>query len=298
MAGRRAEVAAREETMNPLPELRERLAFGALEDHPDDAAGVLERLPTAAAAELFASAESEHLARVLGRIDPAAGSAIVAALSEDRAGSLLEALSLESAAPLIRRLDPVRAEALLARQPPRRGRALRALVRFRDGTAGALMDPEVLALPVDVAADEALQRLRESPERARYNVYVVDRGQKLLGVLNLHELLQAAPRATLASLMNRDPHRVLADADRRAIVQHPGWREVTALPVVDAAGNYLGAIRYRTLRRIESELAPGGPDGGSAANALGDLFATATAGMLEAALGAPSRDAGGGSNVG
>jgi magnesium transporter len=229
---------------------------------------------------------------VLGRIDPTAASAIVAALSEERAGALLEALPLESATRVIRRLEPACAERLLARQPANRARALRSLVRFREGTAGALMDPEVLALPADVGAAEALERLRESPERARYNVYVVDREQKLRGVLNLHELLQAAPGATLTSLMNAEPHRLLANAERRAIVDHPGWREVTALPVVDDAGTYLGAIRYRTLRRIESGLARGGPDGPSTANALGDLFATVTAGMVEAALGAPSRNRG------
>jgi hypothetical protein len=34
-------LVAREETMEALPELRARLALGALEDHPDDAASVL-----------------------------------------------------------------------------------------------------------------------------------------------------------------------------------------------------------------------------------------------------------------
>jgi magnesium transporter len=284
--------------MDATAALRERLALGVLEDHPDDAAGVLERLPPAAAAALFASAGGEQTADVLGRIDPTAASALVAELDHEDAVGAVAALPLESAARLLRRLAPERVEALLAQQPVRRARALRDLVRFREESAGALMDPDVLALPVDVTAEEALERVRESPDRARYNVYVVDREQKLVGVLNLHELLTAPLHAELSSLMNREPLRVSAEADRRTIVEHPGWRVVTALPVVDADGTYLGALRYRTLRRLESEIARGAPDGASASNALGDLFATAAAGMVEAVLGAPSRGERGGSDVG
>jgi hypothetical protein len=36
---------------------------------------------------------------------------------------------------------------------------------------------------------------------------------------------------------------------------HPRWRELHTLPVVDDSGRYLGAIRYRTLRRLEVESA-------------------------------------------
>ncbi len=284
--------------MDAMALLRERLAVGLIEEHPDDAASVLERLPAAAAAALVAHLGHERSSFVLSRLDPNVASALVAELDEEEAAGAIASLPLESAARLLRRLDGERAEALLAQLPASRSRPLRALLRFREHSAGALMDPEVLALPVEIAAEEAVERVREAPERARYNVYVVDREQRLVGVLNLHELLAAPPRAALATVMTRDPLRILANAERRAIVEHPGWREVTALPVVDRDGVYLGAIRYRTLRRLETDVARGGPEGASAATALGDLFATATAGMVEAALGAPSRRARGGSGDG
>ena len=71
--------------------------------------------------------------------------------------------------------------------------------------------------------------------------------------------------------------------DRNAILAHPAWREAHSLPVVDRQGLYLGAIRYRTLRRLESESARHRARQDShTAEALGDLFSTGMEGLLGA----------------
>jgi magnesium transporter len=155
------------------------------------------------------------------------------------------------------------------------------------------MDPEVLALPADVSAGEALDRIRAVPEHARYNVYVVDRDQRLVGVVNLRELLLARPPDRLDDLMVRKPLHLPAMASRADVLAHPGWKEVHALPVVDEQGAYLGAIRYRTLRRLEEELLQRPGEDGDATAALGQLFATAATGLLEALTGPATTKTGG-----
>jgi magnesium transporter len=218
-------------------------------------------------------------------MDPHFGAAVAGRLGAEALAAAVGSLDLDVAARLLRRLEePVRAEALAA-LPARRGRALGRLVDFPENTAGALLDPEVLAVAQDQSAGDALARIRQDPEHARYNLYVVDRDGHLVGALNLRELLLAPPAAPLADLMVRDPQVIRADTVREAIVRHPGWREVHALPVVDAAGVYLGAIRYRTLRSLEDALRPQEPGDARTAEALADLFATAAAGLLEAVAG-------------
>jgi magnesium transporter len=195
---------------------------------------------------------------------------------------ILSALELEAAAHLLRRLEAGAQEGLLGRMEARRARNLRLLLGFAPNSAGALMDPDVLALAQDLSAREALVRVREAAEQARYNLYVVDRSQKLVGVLNLRELLLARGRAPLTDLMVRDPQRIRASADRMAVVGHPGWREVHALPVVDDQDVYLGAIRYRTLRELEAALNPERSMDTDASTALGQLFAAGAGGLLDA----------------
>jgi hypothetical protein len=52
--------------------------------------------------------------------------------------------------------------------------------------------------------------------------------------------------------------------------------------VVDEDERYLGAVRYRTLRELEKQLLRGAGEERSTAEALGDLFATGAAGLLDA----------------
>jgi Mg/Co/Ni transporter MgtE len=128
--------------------------------------------------------------------------------------------------------------------------------------------------------------VRKTAELARYNLYVVDQGGRLVGALNLRELLLARSRTLLSDLMVRDPHRVQGKADRATVLTHPGWKEVHALPVVDADETYLGAIRYRTLRELEEELlAPRDRDMDTGA-AFGQVIAAVAEGVLDALGGA------------
>jgi magnesium transporter len=250
--------------------------------HPERAASVLERHGPAAVTARLRRLEPAAAAEVLRRLSPQRATAVLAALPHDEAAALLAALPLEAAARLLRRLDAPDRAARLEALEPRLARSLRGLLRFEAHSAGALMDPEVLALPLDLSAGEALARVREQPEQARYNLYVVDGEQRLVGALNLRELLLAKAEERLAELMVPDPLRLPASADRTRVVAHPGWRQVHALPVVDEENHYLGAVRYHTLRELEAELLRRESADGDTARALGELFATGAAGLLDA----------------
>jgi len=215
-------------------------------------------------------------------MSPHAGAAVLQAATPDATSRLLSGLALHVGAGLLRRLGPERRADLLARVPEQTRRTLQSLASHPDQTAGSLMDPLVLALPDDFTAREARARVRATPEQARYNVYVIDREHRLVGALNLRELFLAAPSASLRSVMVPHVHRLSATADRRAIVRHPGWREVHSLPVVDPSGHYLGAIRYRALRRIEEELRGVADAADITVDALGDLFSAGASGVLKA----------------
>jgi magnesium transporter len=273
--------------------LASRLAGELLRLHPERAARALERVERTQAACLLEAAEPEIAGPVLEHMTPHDGAATLAAIESGAAARVVGVMSLDVASRLARRLDDEPRARLLAGVPARLRASLDSLLRFPEHTAGALLDPEVLALPADVNAAEALERIRAEPEHARYNVYVVDRDQRLVGVVNLRELLLARPPDLLADLMVRQPLHLAALASRADVLAHPGWKEVHALPVVDEQGAYLGAIRYRTLRRLEEELLERPGEDGDATAALGQLFATAATGLLEALTGPVTTKTGG-----
>lgn len=268
------------------------LANGLVTAHPLEAAQALERIPARDAAALLEELEVEASAGVLQRMNSHSAAGVVTALADANTCEIFERLSTPTAALVLRHVNAAVRERLLASLPRRRARGLGSVLDFPANTAGSLMDPEVLGIPHDLTVEEAIARVREAARDARYNVYVVDRDQVLVGVINLRELLMAEPGDQISALMKTDVHRLSARADRRMVVSHPGWREVHALPVVDDHGRYLGAVRYRTLRRLEEGLRSNLPDEGATARALGDLLRAGASAMLEAVVASTSPDRG------
>ncbi|HEX9820692.1 MAG TPA: CBS domain-containing protein [Methylomirabilota bacterium] len=232
--------------------LASRLATAFLATHPLDAAPVVERLPPAEAVQALAAAPASVAAGVLRHMAPPAAAECLERLGPAGAAPIVAALPLDGAALLLRRLPEPTLGATLAGMPAEAAAALATVLRHPPYTAGALMDPRVLAASGDMTVGEAFARIRQSPRHVLYYLYVVDRTGRLVGVLNLRELMLAPVDATLGAVMRPATARLTALDGMGVVVVHPGWRALHALPVVDAGGRFVGAIRYETIRRLEA----------------------------------------------
>jgi magnesium transporter len=273
------------------------LAEAFIEAHPAEAALVLERLAPVDAAAALGRASPVAAAGVVRRMAPGNAAASLARLETDRARDLVAALPLGAAARLLRSTTPAVRSALLSALPPAVAAALDTRLAYPEGSAASLADPDVLAHPDDLTAGEALARVRRAPQHALYYLYVVDRDQRLVGVLTLRELMLAPVKAPLASVMQRQVVRIPALARRAAIVEHRAGRTFHALPVVDDDGVFLGALRAETLRKLENDT--GGTnesrDPLSVLLTLGELWWVGLTGLLVDLTGtAIPPDAGGG----
>jgi magnesium transporter len=166
---------------------------------------------------------------------------------------------------------------------PEERKAMRGLLRYSEGTAGALMDPEVLAVAESVSAGDALERLRKSARHALYYVYVVSEDQKLAGVVNIRELMGARPDQLLGLIAVRTVESLPARASWESIVAHPAWKRVHALPVIETDGRFLGVVRYEAVRKLEERLAKTGLEdhGAQTGAALGELYGLGLRGLFE-----------------
>ena len=262
------------------PGLESRLAEALLIRHPMRAAVVLEQLGLGPAIAFLSEAPPGQLASVVPLLSQQLASELLRALPMESVAGLLSTSEEDVAARLARGLGD-RVDSVLERLPEERRASLASSLRYPAESAGGLMDPNVLSLPGDLSAEAALARVRELSTNARYNLYVVDREQHLIGVLNLRELLLAAPSSRLDALMIPQPHSLSASAGRASIIAHPGWREAHSLPVVDEQGRYVGAIRYRTLRTLEETFRNRAPET-ETTQALGELLAVGAGGLVRA----------------
>ncbi len=258
------------------------LARQFIEDHPDDAAAVLEQVSYGEAAALLGELDPSLASRAVGRISATLAVDCLKLMDHEQAAGLLDRLPLDYAARMLRRADDATREAWLGTLPGDRAEMLRRKLRFPSRTAGALADPLVLSLPEEMTTAEAEKHLHRSADRAYYYLYVVDREQRLVGAMDIRELMLAPGKKTLGEVMHRDLIRLPAKTDLSALLNHPAWHELDALPVVDADGHFFGIVRHRTVRQLAG---PGGgepevePVVGALVN-LGELYWTGLASFL------------------
>lgn len=278
--------------------LRTRLAQSYLARHPVEGALLLETLPVDDVAPVITGLDAPVAAGVVHAMASGVAGPLLTEIEPATAAAILGKLPLEVAAALLRQAPDATRDRLVAAMPPERAEELQAVIAWPRHTVGAIMDPRAIALPGDLTVEAALDRVKHEARRALYNLYVTDRDGILIGVLNLQELLHARGASRLETVAGAATHRLPVNADHRHVLEHPGWRQVTSLPVVDASGRFLGAVRYRALRRLERDLLdPDRVTDDLASGALGALFRTGLVGAISAVSGeGPGR--GGGASTG
>jgi len=230
----------------------EELTYAFLEAHPLDAARVIERLAPASAAALLQSAPLRLASPVLRQMLPIAGARCLERLDDADTAGLLRGVGAQAGVALLRYLGAERREGLLAQLPTALTIAYELLLGYPEGTVGAWMDPRALALPADMTVSESLERVRRADEALIADPLVIDRNQRLLGHIELADLLRADGATSLARLARPSPHRLPAQALLAGLREHPGWREASTLPVVERGDRLVGAFTHTALLRALS----------------------------------------------
>jgi magnesium transporter len=226
--------------------------------YPGEAAARLESCTPDATAEFLGSVDDASAGRVLGRLTPDFAGRVLKETEPVEAGVLVAQLGLTEAATLLSRLEPELRDGLLETQKSSRASALREQLSYPANTAGALMDPDVLALRPEMTVLAALERLRNFRYKRIHRVFVTDSDQHLLGSVRLRDLAVAEPSATLQSLLLIQPTGVPVTAGREEVVEGLTRARTSSLPVVDFEGRLVGVIRHDTLIDAAREEATAG----------------------------------------
>jgi magnesium transporter len=240
--------------------------------HPEDAARSLESIAPSDAGAILRRLPSRSAGAVLERLAPAPAGAILGELGAQGTRDLLDHVEPRHAAAILNHVEDELRSATLSALPERRARQIESLLKYPEDTAGGMMDPHVTSIPIDLTVRDAIAAIRRAPRQTLYYLYVTDREGRLAGVLNMRELLLAAPREPIADLVHREVVTVPATMDREDLAALMRDRRFIALPVVDGDGRLLGIVKHdEVLEAVQEE-------------AFGDLQKLSGAGEDERAL--------------
>ncbi len=158
----------------------------------------------------------------------------------------VEEMASDDAADVIADLPEDVAQDVIEALPQEDREEVESLLAYPEDSAGGLMQTELVSISEQATVDEAVRVLRSAKEDVGeiFFVYVVDDGDRLVGVLNLGALLLFKGERPIRDLMKTKIQTVHPEEDQESVARIFQRYDLVALPVVDAEGRLLGRILH------------------------------------------------------
>lgn len=203
----------------------------ALDD--EERLAAVEALPAELSSQALAEMPEEaHASETLAAMDPGRAAAIVRELDDDDAADILG------------ELDPSQQEQILSGIGDRA--EVDRLLGYDEETAGGRMTTHVVTVPAIATAEQALEEIRRQAEEVEdfYEVFVVDKDRKLVGVLPFKDLVISRPERPVRSFMTDADIFVTPDLDQEEVARLMARYNLPSVPVVDDGGRLLGRVTF------------------------------------------------------
>jgi len=212
--------------------------------HPADIADIVEEMTADERRAVFEQLDVETAAETLGEIEPEMQVAIVGDLDEERAADILEEMDPDEAVDLLQDLPEERRDELVDLMDKDEAEDVEELLTYPEDSAGGIMTTDFVALPRELTAGQAIDRLRElKPDPAlAYYLYVIDGEGRLDGNVSLRDLVVSSPETPLSAIMNPNVLGVVANTPKEEVASLIAKYDLLALPIVDARRRLLGTV--------------------------------------------------------
>jgi len=227
--------------------------------HPADIAQVIDRLNEEEAVYVFRLLDNEESAEVLLNLEEDTREDLMRSLtSREIAEDVLEHIDSDDAADVMAELPEEKQREVIALLDDKEQREdLEELLSYPEGTAGALMAKELVKVRTDWTVARAIVDMRRQAGEVDhvYTIYVVDKDDKLFGVLPLKQLLFSAEstRTLIKHICEDDVVSVKADTDVEEVVKLMKRYDVVVLPVVDDNEHLIGRITFDDVMDVMTE---------------------------------------------
>jgi len=246
-----------------VPKLQELLARGdymAIKRllssmEPPDLAEMLDAIPPRTRVLLFRLLPKDLAIEVFEHLEGSAREELLDHFTDGEIAEIIEEMSDDDRTALFDELPAKTVKKLLLKLSPAERDIANELLNYPESSAGRIMTPEFVDLKEYMTAEEAIRRIRQQARKKEtiYTCFVIDRERRLLGVVNLEDLIMAEPKISVRAMMNPDPVCVRTDTDQEEVARIMARYDLHTIPVVDKENRLVGIITFDDIMDVLEE---------------------------------------------
>lgn len=219
------------------------------ENDPAKAAHTLETLEEDAAAEALESLPLGLAAETVRHLSETYAAALLQKLPRPLFKALAEKLEPRQAAAIFLNLGEEARAQLLGALEEKKKKEVHEFLSYPEASAGRIMSTSFLAFHADLRVKDAVQKIRQLAQRGASvsYVYVIDQENRLVGVMNMRDMMLAPQDSALEAVMRRNVFTVDSFEDREKVAAEIAERKFFSVPVVDREMHLLGVVKAEQL---------------------------------------------------
>lgn len=213
--------------------------------HPADIACVLEALPLEDRLFVWDLVKAEKDGDILLEVSDAVRSTLLGTMDAEEIKAAAETLDADELADLAPDLPPEIMQDVLASLDQEEQEQVRAAMSYPEGTVGALMDFDMVTVREDVTLEVVLRYLRRFEELPDHTdkIFVIDREERLRGVLTLESLLINDPETEVSTVMQSKSIVSFSPDDSADSATNAFERyDLVSAPVLDSEKGVIGRL--------------------------------------------------------
>jgi len=200
---------------------------------------------------------TEQLTEIMEEADDDTRQRIGDHLPDDTLLEMFEDMSKDDIVDILGEMEIARRKRLLNRMKSGDRKIIHTLLQYPDDSAGGIMTTEYIALREDRTCAEALDTIRDIGPKTEVieTIYVTDedRLKKLVGTVDLRDLLSSPRNTKLCDIMDDQVVSVEPEVDQEEVAQVVSKYDLQAIPVVSSKGSILGIITVDDIIDVINE---------------------------------------------
>ena len=228
---------AREQRLNDLRKCLESINSA---DFPN----LFEELDEDVVLIIYRVLSKERAAEVFSKLEPDMKEKLINYLTDTELKTVIDELFFDDEVDLIEEMPASVVKRILTNVKPEDRKTINELLAYPEDTAGTIMTTEFVDLKDDMTVEDSFREIRETglDKETVYTCYVLTVDRKIIGVVDVKDLLIADPQTLVKDIMN--PHVITVSTldDQEKVAKMFDKYNFLAVPVVDKEKRLVGII--------------------------------------------------------
>ena len=213
-------------------------------ENPTDLAEIVSNLPDDDLPLVFRLMPKDLAADTFVELDPDKQELLISKFNNVELKGLMDELFVDDMVDLVEEMPSNIVKRILAQSDEETRKYVNEILKYPADSAGSIMTVEYVYLRPDMSVEKAFAKIKKNAinKETIYNCYVVDRDNKLLGLVTAKDLMLAEKDTLIKDIMTDNVIYAQTTDDKEAVARKIADYGFIAIPIVDDEKRLVGIV--------------------------------------------------------